>query len=215
MGFEAMASRMQRLSEKLSDSASEDVEDEEPLSNSPDVSSLKKRGETETAGALLQAYLLGENGDEPTLGRGNTGNQKQQSFGSCDFCGYFSPHPLQSAIIIRLRARDAAAASARDLVRDASLAISVRAQQLADDWRFAAGLDGDYQKATRDAVPTPGKSSSSRGTELKNLEPVSLIADGDGGLSEAELDGATSSEEDDGATSESDISEEDGAKSEI
>jgi DNA-directed RNA polymerase subunit L len=119
MGFEAMATRMRRLAEKLGDPASPDAPDEPPMRLSPDVSGVKLAGETETAGALIQAELLGEGGP-------------------CDFCGYFTPHPLQRCIVVRLRAKDPGGRPPRELVRDACLAASVKAQQLADDWREAA-----------------------------------------------------------------------------
>jgi hypothetical protein len=147
MGFEAMATRMRRLAEKLSDPSSEDVVDEEPMPNSPDVAGIKIRGETETAGALIQAFLLGPGPGIPAAPGTITppapgpasGNSPPMLQGSCDFCGYFTPHPLQQCIVIRLRSRDPGAPPPRALVRDACLAVSVMAQQLADEWAAAAG----------------------------------------------------------------------------
>jgi DNA-directed RNA polymerase subunit L len=166
MGFEAMATRMLRIAEKLGDPESPDVDDEPPMPNSPGVFGVKIKGETETAGALLQAHLLGEDAVKvvpASDGPGGPGGMEApgpsavspaaaasaDGSGSCDFCGYFTPHPLQPCIIVRYRSKEPGGPEPRELIRNACLSISVKAQQLADDWTRAAGLATPERGDTR------------------------------------------------------------------
>ena len=229
MGFEAMASRMRRVAEKLSDPASEDVADEEPMHNSPDVAGVKLRGETETAGALIQAHLLGDDpeapvpapprqapGQAPQTAPGQEPRQllqqQQSSFGSCDFCGYFTPHPLQQCIIVRLRPKNPDGPSARDLVRHACLAVSVRAQQLADDWAKASGAGGGGDSDSEGDSEESGASSEEEEEEEDSGASSEEEEEDSGASSEEEEEDSGASEEDSGASEEEE--EEDSGASE-
>lgn len=137
MAFEAISTRMRRIADRLGDPDSDQVDEEPPLPNSPDVSGVKIKGETETAGALVQAYLLGEDAGNATAP--DKPADRNEAFGSCDFCGYYTPHPLQQCIIVRFRTKSPGGPTPRELLKSACVAISVKAQQLADDWLAASG----------------------------------------------------------------------------
>lgn len=106
-GFEALASRIRSIS------ASADLyPDAQPQSgNAADMVSLRIDGEDDTAGAVLQAWLLRRTA----------------------FAGYYSPHPLERGIVLRLVVPQGE--SARDMVRRAASDAADELESVIDEWR--------------------------------------------------------------------------------
>ena len=113
-GLEALAARMRTLAD---DSDGPRVTEVPPQTDSPaDIRSLKLDGESETAGALVQAELLGG--------------------GLTDFAGYFVPHQLERSIVCRMRVF--AGSEPRAMLRAACEAAANKVEDLLAEFREAA-----------------------------------------------------------------------------
>jgi DNA-directed RNA polymerase subunit L len=113
-GLEALAARMRSLAD---DAEGPRVSEIESQTDAPaDMRSLKLEGETDTAGALVQAELLGDN--------------------ITDFAGYYVPHHLERSIVLVMRVKDGK--SPRAMLRAACESAATKAENLVSQFQKAA-----------------------------------------------------------------------------
>ena len=114
-GIEALSARLRAVADGMDGSGVTDVP---PQADSPaDIKSVKLMGETETVGALVQMELL-------------------QS-GDTDYAGYFTPHHLETSIVVRLRVKDGK--TPRGMIRSACESAASKIENVLTQWRKAAG----------------------------------------------------------------------------
>eukprot|EP00873_Tetraselmis_striata_P033699 jgi/Tetstr1/453963/TSEL_040882.t1 len=112
-GYEALASRLRALADATDGTAR--VHDVPPQTGSPpDIHSLKLSGEDHTSGALVQTKLL-----EKT-----------------DFAGYYLPHLLERAIVVRIRVPPGA--TARGMLKEACESAADLCEHALAEWQKTA-----------------------------------------------------------------------------
>ena len=127
-GLEALSARLTDLArdaEKQGEGAR--VIDVEAKPHAPDAPGLILRGESDTVGAIVQAVLLDLSKE-------------------CAYVGYYSPHPTERSIVIRMKPAEEGRWSTRELLRRACEHAARTVEEMLELWIKAAKLSSGRNK---------------------------------------------------------------------
>ena len=136
-GLEALSARLTDLArdaEKQGEGAR--VIDVEAKPHAPDAPGLILRGESDTVGAIVQAVLLDLSKE-------------------CAYVGYYSPHPTERSIVIRMKPAEEGRWSTRELLRRACEHAARSVEEMLELWIKAAKLSSGRNKQA--AAPAKGR----------------------------------------------------------